>query len=63
MPAEIAQMHLKPYNFCAFNPTNDVPPSNQAFNRSVLYEDSQEIVSEAQAGSKKGGCCNTNYAG
>lgn len=39
MPAEIAQMHLKPYNFCTFNPTNDVPPSNQAFNRSVLFED------------------------
>ncbi|PPJ52820.1 hypothetical protein CBER1_11295 [Cercospora berteroae] len=27
MPAEIAQFHLKPYNFCLFNPTNDVPPS------------------------------------
>ncbi|CAH0023275.1 unnamed protein product [Clonostachys rhizophaga] len=41
MPAEIAQMHLKPYNFCNYNPTNDVPPSNQEFNKSVLYEDQQ----------------------
>ncbi|KAJ4415492.1 hypothetical protein N0V82_007294 [Gnomoniopsis sp. IMI 355080] len=38
MPAEIAQMHLKPYSVCTFNATDDVPPSSQAFNRSVLYE-------------------------
>ncbi|KAH8688403.1 copper amine oxidase [Ilyonectria robusta] len=41
MPAEIAQFHLKPYNFCQYNPTNDVPPSNQAFNKSTLYEDAE----------------------
>lgn len=44
MPAEIAQMHLKPYNFCTHNPTNDVPPSTQAFNKSVLYDDLQHTI-------------------
>ncbi|KAF4871783.1 Copper amine oxidase 1 [Colletotrichum siamense] len=50
MPAEIAQFHLKPYNFCNYNPTNDVPPSNQAFNKSTLFEDAGK---EGQ----KGSCC------
>ncbi|KAJ4247480.1 hypothetical protein NW762_013156 [Fusarium torreyae] len=53
MPAEIAQMHLKPFNFCEFNPTNDVPPSNQAFNKSVLYEDQEQAASKAS-------CCGPN---
>ncbi|KAM0549218.1 hypothetical protein ACHAPJ_009528 [Fusarium lateritium] len=53
MPAEIAQMHLKPFNFCEFNPTNDVPPSNQAFNKSVLYEDQERAASNAS-------CCGPN---
>lgn len=53
MPAEIAQMHLKPFNFCNYNPTNDVPPSNQAFNRSVLYEDQKDTAEAA------GPCCST----
>ncbi|GAQ38462.1 hypothetical protein AtubIFM61612_007975 [Aspergillus tubingensis] len=35
MPAEMAQVRLSPYNFCLFNPANDVPPSTQAFNKSV----------------------------
>ncbi|OJJ42255.1 hypothetical protein ASPZODRAFT_20648 [Penicilliopsis zonata CBS 506.65] len=38
MPAEIGQVHLKPYNFALYNPTNDVPPSNQAFNQSTEYK-------------------------
>jgi len=38
MPAEIAQVHLKPYNFALFNPTNDVPPSSQEVNKSVAYD-------------------------
>lgn len=42
MPAEIARIHLKPYNFCSHNPTNDVPPSTQAFSNSVLYDDLQQ---------------------
>lgn len=48
MPAEIAAFHLKPYNFCEYNPTNDVPPSNQEFNKSTSYEDAN-----------KGSCCTT----
>lgn len=48
MPAEIASFHLKPYNFCEYNPTNDVPPSNQEFNKSTSYEDAQQ-----------GSCCST----
>lgn len=56
MPAEIAQMHLKPYNFCNYNPTNDVPPSSQAFNCSVLYEDQQAIAAKKQSNGT-GGCC------
>ncbi|EXK24379.1 primary-amine oxidase [Fusarium oxysporum f. sp. melonis 26406] len=47
MPAEIAQMHLKPFNFCEYNPTNDVPPSSQAFNKSVLYEDQEKVAEKA----------------
>ncbi|KAJ0383321.1 hypothetical protein COL922a_010714 [Colletotrichum nupharicola] len=50
MPAEIAQFHLEPYNFCNYNPTNDVPPSNQAFNKSTLFE-------EAGKEGQKGSCC------
>lgn len=30
MPAEIAQVRLVPYNFCLYNPVNDVPPSTQS---------------------------------
>lgn len=30
MPAEIAQVRLVPYNFCLYNPANDVPPSTQS---------------------------------
>lgn len=57
MPAEIAQMHLKPYNFCNYNPTNDVPPSNQAFNRSVLYEDQDAIANGVTNGETIEVCC------
>jgi len=39
MPAETARVALKPYGFFEYNPTLDVPPSNQAFNKSKLYED------------------------
>lgn len=63
MPAEIAQMQLKPYNFCTHNPTNDVPPSTQAFNKSVLYDDLQQMTASTNgiSGSRKGErpCCDT----
>ncbi|RDW81393.1 amine oxidase [Aspergillus mulundensis] len=55
MPAEIAQVHLKPYNFALFNPTNDVPGSNQIDNKSVLYQAPSEQETEAA-----GECCRSN---
>ncbi|KAE8313798.1 hypothetical protein BDV41DRAFT_536147 [Aspergillus transmontanensis] len=38
MPAEIAQVHLVPHNFCLYNPANDVPPSTQDFKQSNEYK-------------------------
>ncbi|OCF32139.1 hypothetical protein I316_06295 [Kwoniella heveanensis BCC8398] len=35
MPAEFVRIALKPVGFCNYNPTMDVPPSNQAFNKST----------------------------
>ncbi|KAK7414025.1 hypothetical protein QQX98_007057 [Neonectria punicea] len=76
MPAEIAQFHLKPYNFCQYNPANDVPPSSQAFNKSILYEDAEpngtkelsETGSEVNGkvkdkpnGTDEGACCKKSY--
>ncbi|CAK1361735.1 unnamed protein product [Cercospora beticola] len=52
MPAEIAQVHLKPYNFCLFNPTNDVPPSTQSFYKSTAYEETLPV--------RTNGCCSEN---
>ncbi|KAI9826483.1 MAG: hypothetical protein M1819_007332 [Sarea resinae] len=43
MPAEIAEVHLKPYNFELFNPANDVPPSTQEVNKSVLVGDFKSL--------------------
>ncbi|RAH52454.1 copper amine oxidase [Aspergillus piperis CBS 112811] len=50
MPAEMAQVRLSPYNFCLFNPANDVPPSTQAFNKSVE-------LTEKPASQSSSGCC------
>ncbi|XRM48047.1 hypothetical protein ABZX51_010990 [Aspergillus tubingensis] len=51
MPAEMAQVRLSPYNFCLFNPANDVPPSTQAFNKSV------ELTEQKPANQTYSGCC------
>ncbi|OJJ67133.1 hypothetical protein ASPBRDRAFT_34445 [Aspergillus brasiliensis CBS 101740] len=51
MPVEVAQVKLSPFNFCLFNPTNDVPPSTQEFNKSVEYTDQKSTVQESS------GCC------
>ncbi|KAJ5585642.1 hypothetical protein N7450_005429 [Penicillium hetheringtonii] len=37
MPVEKFVMALKPVNFFEFNPSNDVPRSNQSVNKSTLY--------------------------
>lgn len=57
MPAEIVQIHLKPYNFCEFNPTNDVPPSTQDKNQSQEYKGPEE-EKQLDAGGKA--CCQSN---
>ncbi|KAE8155079.1 copper amine oxidase [Aspergillus avenaceus] len=54
MPAEMAQVHLKPYNFALCNPTIDVPPSNQSFNQSVTYKPPMMPEPEAIK------CCKSN---
>jgi primary-amine oxidase len=36
MPVEILKVHLKPVNFFEKNPSLDVPPSQQCFNKSTL---------------------------
>ncbi|OJI80802.1 hypothetical protein ASPTUDRAFT_32281 [Aspergillus tubingensis CBS 134.48] len=51
MPAEMAQVRLSPYNFCLFNPANDVPPSTQAFNKSA------ELTEQKPANQTYSGCC------
>lgn len=51
MPAETARVLIKPNGFFEYNPTLDVPPSKQAFNQSVSYEDSKANAA------KKGTCC------
>ena len=42
MPVEKISVHLKPSSFHEKNPALDVPPSNQAFNKSSLYEEKYE---------------------
>lgn len=61
MPCEKISVHLKPVNFFDKNPGLDVPPSEQAFNKSTRAE---EVVHQ-QGGSvemevgKGGECCGT----
>jgi primary-amine oxidase len=55
MPCEIIRVALKPVNFFEKNPAIDVPPANQAFNKSVLVT----VNGEAEAVVRNGGkaCC------
>lgn len=39
MPVETVRLALKPVNFFQYNPTLDVPPSQQSVNKSVLHKD------------------------
>ncbi|KAE9967746.1 hypothetical protein EG327_011329 [Venturia inaequalis] len=55
MPAEIARVHLKPYNFALFNPSNDVPQSIQSMNKSVLFDAGAVVGADASILS----CCTT----
>ena len=57
MPCEILKIHMKPVNFFDRNPGLDVPPSQQAFNKSTAADQ----IKHQQAGTVEGvvqdGCC------
>jgi primary-amine oxidase len=55
MPCEILKVSLKPVNFFDKNPALDVPPSTQAFNKSVLV--SNTGGEEAVVGRDGQVCC------
>jgi primary-amine oxidase len=58
MPCEIIKVSLKPVNFFEKNPALDVPPSEQAFNKSVLASvGHQQEVGEAVVGKEGQVCC------
>ena len=61
MPVEILRVALKPVNFFARNPAIDVPPSDQAFNRSVAVAEMHHQAAGAEAEVRKEGgvCCNS----
>ncbi|WFD00942.1 primary-amine oxidase [Malassezia yamatoensis] len=58
MPCETARVVLKPNGFFDFNPTLDVPPSSQCFNRSVSYEESKRSAGIQTSGQEMP-CCKT----
>lgn len=55
MPVERVSVMLKPDGFFTKNPALDVPPSNQSFNQSKLYQDAVHTAKDA--------CCTTSGAG
>ncbi|KAI9787631.1 MAG: hypothetical protein M1839_000162 [Geoglossum umbratile] len=54
MPCEIVRVALKPVNFFSKNPALDVPPSEQAFNRSVLLSEAHRQPTTEVTVSQKG---------
>ena len=60
MPCEIIKVALKPANFFERNPAIDVPPSEQAVNRSTLVaEQHQQPAVEGVVGKKGEVCCSS----
>lgn len=64
MPCEVLKVSLKPVNFFDKNPALDVPPSEQAFNKSVLAGQAQAHeqpsgAGEATIGEKGEVCCSS----
>ena len=60
MPCEIIRVSFKPVNFFDKNPSLDVPPSNQDFNRSVLVLDQgREPAPEAKVDVQGKVCCSS----
>ena len=52
MPCETIKVAFKPVNFFDKNPALDVPPSTQAFNKSVLLSGEESDENKAAAA-----CC------
>ncbi|KAF1835021.1 hypothetical protein BDW02DRAFT_309796 [Decorospora gaudefroyi] len=57
MPCEILKIHLKPVNFFDKNPALDVPPSEQAFNKSSLLSEQHQQASVTATTGEDGQCC------
>ncbi|MCJ1475057.1 hypothetical protein MMC13_003717 [Lambiella insularis] len=60
MPCEVIKVALKPVNFFERNPAMDVPPSEQAVNRSVrVAEQHHQPAAEAVVGERGEVCCSS----
>ncbi len=60
MPCEIIKISMKPVNFFERNPAIDVPPSTQAFNKSVqLSEQHRQGTVEGDVNGSGDVCCTT----
>ncbi|KAI9723695.1 MAG: hypothetical protein M1812_000995 [Candelaria pacifica] len=62
MPCEVLKVSLKPVNFFDKNPALDVPPSEQAFNNSVLANGTdthRQPAVEGKVGEKAELCCSS----
>lgn len=57
MPCEILRVHMKPVNFFDKNPALDVPPSEQAINKSNLLSEQVHQPSVTATVGKDGTCC------
>ena len=57
MPCEILKIHMKPVNFFDKNPALDVPPSEQAFNKSSLLSEQHQQPSVVATVGNDGECC------
>ncbi|KAI5380178.1 hypothetical protein J4E82_001253 [Alternaria postmessia] len=55
MPCEIIKIHMKPVNFFDKNPALDVPPSEQAFNKSSLLSEQHQQPSVTATIGEDGG--------
>lgn len=57
MPCEILKIHMKPVNFFDKNPALDVPPSEQAFNKSTLVSELHHQPAVETTVGQGGACC------
>jgi primary-amine oxidase len=62
MPIEEIKIRMKPVNFFNKNPALDVPPSEQAFNKSSLLSEQHQQPSVTATIGKDGQCCTPTTA-